>query len=477
MVPKINAKREHFRGTAQYLLHDIGAKTANRVAWTEIRNVASRNPQVAWKVMAATAMDQQRLKQQAGIKNTGRKSSHHALHFSLAWHPEERDKLTRQEMMRAAITILKVMGAEQHQALIVAHNDGAAPHCHVLVNRVNPQDGRILSSSFEKLKASRWAEEYEKARGKIYCEERVLNNEARDRGEFLRGEKDDPRHLHEALEATKDQEQKRLLKEHHRRWAHALKEQERRLIARRDQAIKSLEQDFLDRSKRLGPKAKASLARAVKDIRDRYRPQWKTQLQAHRNELQEFDRHESGALGRIHNTFKSIDLAAMIRLRKPIEDGRAQTLTTAFQMLSSTGARKSVMEQRHKLEKNALAAQQRREEKQAKALYSKRLKQARMAIRQKFLLARNDALFSAAMDTAKLKAAWREKGRKMRGDIETLRQINALNRGSEIKGPAASLAKTIPSMDQEALNKLSDKVQEIGEMLKQRRGRHIGRGR
>lgn len=73
MVPKLAAKGTSFKGAAAYYLHDKGASTDERVAWTATLNLATNNPEMAWRIMAATAKDQTRLKEQAGIKATGRK--------------------------------------------------------------------------------------------------------------------------------------------------------------------------------------------------------------------------------------------------------------------------------------------------------------------------------------------------------------------------------------------------------------------
>ena len=62
---------------------------------------------MAWRLMAATAMDQARLKEQAGIRSTGRKSADVVLAYSLAWHPDEKDGLTREEMLLAAHASIK----------------------------------------------------------------------------------------------------------------------------------------------------------------------------------------------------------------------------------------------------------------------------------------------------------------------------------------------------------------------------------
>ena len=85
MVPKLHPKGRSFRGAAAYLLHDKGrATTSHRLAWTETRNLATDDPHVAWRVMAATSLDSGRLKKQAGVKASGRKSDEHVL--ALAAH-------------------------------------------------------------------------------------------------------------------------------------------------------------------------------------------------------------------------------------------------------------------------------------------------------------------------------------------------------------------------------------------------------
>ena len=175
MIPKL-IRGASFKGAAAYLLHDKNAATAERVDWTHTRNLASPDPDTAWRVMAATALDADRLKALAGVKNTGRKSDKAVLHLVLSWHPDEAQGLDPAQMLAAAESALAALGAEDRQALIIAHNDNSHPHLHILCNRVSPEDGRMLPSSKEKLKLSRWAEAYEKARGRIFCEERVLNN-------------------------------------------------------------------------------------------------------------------------------------------------------------------------------------------------------------------------------------------------------------------------------------------------------------
>jgi hypothetical protein len=40
--------------------------------------------------------------------------------------------------LEAAHASLKVLDLEEHQAVIVSHNDGPRQHVHVLINRVHP---------------------------------------------------------------------------------------------------------------------------------------------------------------------------------------------------------------------------------------------------------------------------------------------------------------------------------------------------
>ena len=420
MIPKLHKKAFSFRGVARYVLGEKGAPSSERVAWTETVNLGTSNADMAWRVMAATAMDQARLKREAGIKNTGRKSKLCVLHFTLSWHPEEADDLTQQEMIRAARAMLRVMKADDHQALIVAHTDQPQPHVHVLLNRVNPDDGRMLSSSFEKLKASRWAQKYEEERGKIYCEERVLNNEARDRGEYTRGDKDDPRHLFEALEAANDNDARVQLLEEHRRKSAALKKAERDLSGKCDRGLDELEEAYHLRKAEILSAGRKIIARARSRVRERCRPLWKRLRHEHEAERRAHELREERVLGRVQNALRSIDFAALVGGRTG-RQGRAQTIGEVFQLLSDAGARTEAMRTKNRLESEELHQRQKRAEtrvvRRGRQQRDSRLAQARRF----FLTARNDLVFTTSMERAKLRAQWLEKGRKLREELLRLR--------------------------------------------------------
>jgi len=124
MVPNVTKGGASFKGAAAYYLHDKEAETAERVAWTETVNLVTSDAEKATRVMAATAMAQNELKIEAGIKATGRKLEKPVYVYSLSWHPDEQpDKAA---MVEAARESLKALGVEDRQALIVSHND--EPH-------------------------------------------------------------------------------------------------------------------------------------------------------------------------------------------------------------------------------------------------------------------------------------------------------------------------------------------------------------
>lgn len=180
MVPDIAKSGHSFKGAMAYYLHDKGQQTADRVAWTETRGMMDVGPETATRIMIATASSADELKRAAGVKATGRKSNAHVYAFSLAWHPDEAAKLDRREMVRAADQALTVLGAQGYQAVIVCHQDQKHPHLHVILNRVHPETGRMLSTSNDRLKLSDWANAYERERGQIVTPKREEKRQLRE---------------------------------------------------------------------------------------------------------------------------------------------------------------------------------------------------------------------------------------------------------------------------------------------------------
>ena len=186
MVVKMSSPGRSFGGVADYCLHDPRMpgeahhpESAERVEWTETRNLATSEGERAGRIMAATAEASPELKRLAGGAATGRKLEKPVCHYSLNWAKDE--KPDRQEMRRAAQESLKALGLERHQALVVSHRDGQ-PHVHVIANRVDPESGQAAGLSRSQLRLSKWAEGYERRQGQIRCQKRVSNNAQRVQG-------------------------------------------------------------------------------------------------------------------------------------------------------------------------------------------------------------------------------------------------------------------------------------------------------
>ncbi len=181
MIPKIAAMGRSFQGAFKYYGHDKHASTKERVAWTHTENMITTCPEKAIKVMAYTAIESERLKEASGIKATGRKLQKPVFSYSLAWHPEQSPD--KEHMLEAALESVKALGVEDHEVLVIAHQDEPHKHCHIIVNRVHPITGVAAKMSNSRRKLSTFALSYERKHGKIYCLQREANHEKREKGE------------------------------------------------------------------------------------------------------------------------------------------------------------------------------------------------------------------------------------------------------------------------------------------------------
>lgn len=404
MVPKIHTRGKSFKGAAAYLLHDKDrAKTSNRVAWTETRNMATGNPDTAWKVMAATAMKQDELKEQAGVKKTGRKSADSVLHISLSWKDVEKDGLSRDEMRRAMIGALKAIKADDRQALVVCHNDEKHPHIHIIVNRVSSEDGRMLPSSNEKLALSRWAEAYEKERGEILCEERVLNNAARDRKKHTRGKKDQARHLYEAEQDNKPDQK---TKDAQRRKEAELARKTRAVQERQRNAWAEQERQHKERIKEIKAQAVRNAEAKKLQAREALRPEFQGLFQKRQAEMEKFLQKEKSLLGRVHNALRAIDFKAVLRGEAANGETktRRQALGEAFDALSQAGARLEALKREQAKEQKALEARENQAEREVAARARQEREEALRQNRIRFEKERNDRILQQQMEGAKLRA-------------------------------------------------------------------------
>ncbi len=115
-----------FAALAHYLLRGRSGAETERVAWTAGRNLGLDDPELAAVLMQATADANPRVDVPV-------------YHLTINFDPN--DPVTPAEMQAVADRVLQDLGLADHQALMVAHQDRAHPHVHVMVNRVHPETG------------------------------------------------------------------------------------------------------------------------------------------------------------------------------------------------------------------------------------------------------------------------------------------------------------------------------------------------
>lgn len=169
------------KGTVLYVLHDKREEgmeahptTSERVAWTATRNVPTNGPRTAMNMMIDTWQRRDELKAAAGVKG-GTSKSGPVYHFSVNWHAVERGgNPSKADMMKAADEVLKILGFEDLQAVMVCHRDTGKPHVHVVVNRIHPVTGRILSAGPQQGRdLDRWSHDFEVQGGQIFSHDRA----------------------------------------------------------------------------------------------------------------------------------------------------------------------------------------------------------------------------------------------------------------------------------------------------------------
>lgn len=175
MVPRTSRPGRSFTGAWNYYAHDKRTpeqkeqaeevRSRERVGFVHTENLGGiEDDRAAIGLMIDTAK-----------RSTRCKAPVYA--FSLAWHPEETPDPAH--MIDSGREALKVLGMQDHQALMIAHTDTAHPHLHIIVNRIHPETGLAAVLSYDQPKLQAWALEYERRQGKVYCQAREFKALAR----------------------------------------------------------------------------------------------------------------------------------------------------------------------------------------------------------------------------------------------------------------------------------------------------------
>ena len=410
MIDVVHTKQgKSFTGLVAYLLEGSkDAENPERVGWTETRNLGTRNPRTAARVMAAVALDQSRLKAEAGIKNTGRKSKNHVLHYTLSW--AEGQQPSREDMMQAVDGSLAVLGekagkkggrgkkkgreairdqfASEHQVLVVSHTDTDKPHCHIVVNRVHPEHGVMLPTSQDFKRLSRWAEKYERENGGVVVDQRAINNAARDRGESVPGQKRTPRDVFE-LEANDNRPQAHHVREEQRAKDAVLAKESAQERATRKREWAELADAHKTRTAELHESTGARIARAQRSARDTFSDDWTTLYHEHKAANTAFERNEERVAGQAINALK-----ALLSLKAPVN------------VLWSRGARKVQLEKAQKGQERELAARQKAAEDRAAEEEKAKLKEERGLLTHRFFRERAELILRHRLGAAQLREKW-----------------------------------------------------------------------
>jgi hypothetical protein len=363
MTPVEYPLGKSFKGLAAYLMHDKDkGESAERIAWAESHNLDGADPDKAWRLMAATAMSAEQLKEAAGIRK-GKTASNTVYHFSLNFNPKDNPT---EELQRMAVTdVLRTLKLDKYQALAVAHNDTKHSHVHVMVNLIDPEtglsaaskvDGKAALLSNTKRKLSTWAKAFEFKHGLTITEGRAANDDKRAQGEKVsckrtprnvfeqaRGESKD--RLNDFKKRTYDDKARQLgergktqREAHTQQWAEAKAEYQKE----KDKRYREFQADRERRAKEL-------YARQRKELADSYRRQ--------RNEMWDFKREERYGL------FRFFHAISFLR-----ESAKKKKLLLGILCLISAAIRYQMLEERHKEEIQKIrsaAAARKAEENQA----------------------------------------------------------------------------------------------------------------
>jgi hypothetical protein len=123
-----------FLSLTRYLETGQAGEERDRVAWVETRNLPTDDPETAARLMAAHARLSERTQRPV---------------YHLVISADPGDPGDRRSLSRVADAVLRELELSEHQVLIIAHNDTAHPHMHLVVNRVHPETHRAWERGWD----------------------------------------------------------------------------------------------------------------------------------------------------------------------------------------------------------------------------------------------------------------------------------------------------------------------------------------
>lgn len=439
MVPVLMKGGRSFKGAAAYYLHDkrqpgeVERSTSDRVAWTHTVNLPTDDPEKAWRMMAHTAMAQAELKAAAGIKATGRKLTQPVCSYVLSWH--EDDRPSQEEQLKCALETLKVLGLDDRQAVIVAHNDTRHSHVHIIANRVSPENGIAakLDNSINKL--TEWANEYEKAQGKVRCDARAEKAKKREQGEPVKPSPRVSRPVHEFQKtAGNDNIRADYIKAEQARKDAALNQAARAMHQNHRQQWQQGKDTWAQTKAKLADFRTQAEAQTTERIKDQFKTQWADLFKRQERERKELARQSATVTGRLKRW-----LSDKVTSRFDGENGQKRGLLSgAFRAAVSSDSLRRAQDLRHEAERKSLA--QYRKEVTARAM--KPIREQHRAsmdrLRGKYVDLCAELKQSQEADKARMQEQWRQRNAEraeafapMRGRDQAQEQDRAADRPEE----------------------------------------------
>jgi hypothetical protein len=130
----VSSRGTSFRALARYLEAGRSGEDPDRMAWISSRNLPTADPELAARIMRATAEQSQRIQKPV-------------YHLAISFDPT--DCVDRVMMEHIADRVLTTLKLQDHQVVIVAHQDREHPHMHLMVNRVHPVTGLSWDGSHD----------------------------------------------------------------------------------------------------------------------------------------------------------------------------------------------------------------------------------------------------------------------------------------------------------------------------------------
>jgi hypothetical protein len=128
MIVKVQPSRKHsssFKRLHEYLTQERDAETGELVLRGDVV--------LSWNLLSFdTAAGEMQ-----GVASLNDRCKDAVCHYELSWPPGERP--TRPQWTDSALQTLKALGYEDHQYMVVAHDDKKHFHIHIMVNKVHPQ--------------------------------------------------------------------------------------------------------------------------------------------------------------------------------------------------------------------------------------------------------------------------------------------------------------------------------------------------